>query len=322
MFPALGNRRITEQPIITPVPDPPPPPTDGTVIQLASFKLDASGNVPGNIGDLFDGGVRQMIRTLGGLASIHGVNNPGGNVGLIQGTGITITPNQANRNITIASSVTQGLVSVGGVSNPGGNVALVAPQGQAIVITPNDATNQITISENHSTQTGNVHNLNAANLQQIGGMLASDYDLRQRQLATITFTQADANNAARTVPLGFQARLVLVVGTCVATLGTRLYGGGVTAFAFGNNLTSTRTIGLSVLRVSNTDWVSRPVDATGLVFATFSNNEVNPPQVETLNVAISGVSATGLTATLKRTLTAPNVALPAFTITLSLLCMG
>ena len=68
-------------------------------------------------------------------------------------------------------------------------------------------------------------------LQQIGALLASDYDLRQRQLASITFTQADANNAARTVPVGFQPRLVLVVGTCIATLASRVYGGGVTAFA-------------------------------------------------------------------------------------------
>ena len=212
-----GNTRITEQPRVQAVTT--APPTDGTVIRLARFTLDASANVPGNINDLIDGGVRQMIRTLGGLASIHGVSNPGGNVGLIQGTGITITPDQTNRNITIAASGTQGLVSVDGVSNPGGNVDLVAPQGQAIVITPDDANNRITISETHSTQTGNVHNLNAAN-SKIGALLASDYDLRQRQLASITFTQADANNAARTVPLGFQPRLVLVVGTCIATLGT------------------------------------------------------------------------------------------------------
>jgi hypothetical protein len=328
--PPLGNRRITEQPIITPVQDPPPPPTDGTVIQLARFTLDASGNVPGNINDLLDGGVRQTIRTLGGLVSIQGVSNPGGNVGLIQGTGIIITPNLTNRTITIANSVAPGLVSVDGVSNPGGNVDLIAPQGQAIVITPNDATNQITFSETHSTQTGNVHNLTAANLQTIGALLASDYDLRQRQLANVTFTQADANNAARTVPLSFQARMVLVVGTCTAGMGTasppRVYGGGVTAFAFGPNLTSQRGFGVSIIRASNTDWVSRPLDVVGIASASFTNSEVATqpptPQSETLTVAITGVTATGLTATLTRTLTASSVALPNFTISLNLLCMG
>lgn len=60
-FPDQKNTetRITEKPIIeaTTV----TPPTDDTVIRLAKFTLDPIGNVPGNVGDQFDGGVRQGV---------------------------------------------------------------------------------------------------------------------------------------------------------------------------------------------------------------------------------------------------------------------
>src|SRR5712692_9993411 len=114
-----GNTRFTEQPVVQAVTA--APPTDGTVIQLARFTLDASANVPGNINDLFDGGVRQVIGPRGerGLASVDGVSNQGGNVDLVPGTGIAITPDPVGCRITIAASGTQGLVSVDGVSNPG-----------------------------------------------------------------------------------------------------------------------------------------------------------------------------------------------------------
>ena len=193
-----GNTHITEQPIVQAVTA--TPPSDGRVVQLARLTLDASANVPGNVNNAFDGGVRQRISPRGerGPASIDNVSNPGGSIDLVSGTGIVISPDQANRRITIAASGAQGLVSVDGVSNPGGNVDLVATQ--AIAITPNDANNTITIGENHSMQTGNVHGLTAANLQQIGALLASDYDLRQRAGRIVTFSQLDANQATRTAP--------------------------------------------------------------------------------------------------------------------------
>src|SRR5262245_57975217 len=119
-----GNTRFTEQPVIQAVTA--PPPTDGSVIRLATFQLDGSRNVPGGIGAILDGGVRQTVLTKGGIVSIDGVSNPGGNVDLVPGAGIIITPDQANRNITIAASATQGITSVDGVSNAGGNIDLVA----------------------------------------------------------------------------------------------------------------------------------------------------------------------------------------------------
>jgi len=269
-----GNTRITEQPRIQAVTT--TPPTDGSVIRLARLTLDASANVPGNINDLFDGGVRQTVGPRGG----------------------------------------QGLASLDGVSNPGGNIDLI--QAQAIVITPNDATNQITIGESHSALTNNPHNVTSA---QIGALPLSNYALRQRALATVGFTQTDATNATRTVTVGFQPRLVFVVGTCAATLTTRIYSGGVSAFAdLENNIQ--RCFGFGVTRLSNTDWFSRAFDGAGICLSTFSNQEIAPAQAETVAVTISNVAATGLTATLTRTPLAPAVALPNFTISLNLLCAG
>lgn len=312
-----GNTRVTEQPVVQAVTT--APPSDSMVIQLARFTLDASANVPGNLNDLFDGGVRQRVGPRGeqGLASLDGVSNPSGNVDLVPGTGIAITPDQTNRRITIAASGTQGLVSVDGVSNPGGNIDLVPAQ--AIVLTPDDANNRITIGENHSTLTTNPHNVTAA---QIGALPVSDYDLRQRALATVQFTAADATNATRTVNVGFQPRLVLVVGTCTATMAARAYSGGVSAFADLEGSIQ-RCYGFGVTRTSNTDWFCRGFEGNGICLSTFFNQEVNPVQAENLAVNISNVSATGLTATLTRAVVNPaNVVLPSFTISLSLLCMG
>jgi hypothetical protein len=55
----LGNTRITEQPIVKAQTT--PPSADGTVISLATFTLDGTGNIPGNVGDKFDGGVRTSV---------------------------------------------------------------------------------------------------------------------------------------------------------------------------------------------------------------------------------------------------------------------
>ena len=53
-----GNTRVTETPQVqagTSV-----PPGDGSVVRLANFTLDGSGNVPGSNGDTFDAGLRQF----------------------------------------------------------------------------------------------------------------------------------------------------------------------------------------------------------------------------------------------------------------------
>ena len=320
---APGDTRFTEAPILQAVTA--SPPTDGSVIRLALINLTAGGNVPGNVDDAFDGGVRQTAGPRGerGLASIDGVSNPGGDVDLVAGAGIAITPDQTNRRVTIAASGTQGLVSLDGVSNPGGNIDLVPVPGQSIVITPDDTNNQIMIGENHSIQTGNVHGLTAANLQRIGALLAVDYDLRQRGLGTTQFTAADLSGTTRTVNVGFIPRLVLVIGNAQANLSGRTYGGAVTAFQdFENNFV--RCSGFGVTRVSNTDWFCRVFDFAGLYQGVFFNQEIVPNQGEVLTVSVRSVSAIGLTLQLTRIVLAgaAGAALPNFTITLNLFIMG
>ena len=254
------------------------PPGDGTVIPLARFTMDAGGNVPGNINDLLDGGVRQTT-------SSRGERWP---------------------------------VSVDGVSNPGGNIDLV--QAQSISILPDDSNNRITIGETHSARLDNPH---ATTASQIGAMLASDYDLRRRSLANVVFTSADATNATRTVTIGFQPRLVLVVGTCTANIGARTYGGGVSAFADLGTTLIQRCFGFGLTRFSNTDWFVRGFQGAGLFIGSFFNQEVVPAQAENLNVSVQAVLANGLTAVFTRGLVnAGTVQMPDFTITLNLLCFG
>jgi hypothetical protein len=329
---APGNRRITEQPIIQAVTV--APPNDGTVVRLGRFTLDGAANVPGNIGDFFDGGVRQRVTPQGGvgISSVDGVSNAGGNIDLIAGGAIQITPNDAANQITIGETHSArtdnphqttaaqvgALLSVDGVSNAGGNIDLI--QGGAIVITPNDATNQITVSETHSARTDNPHQTTAA---QIGALLAAEYDLRQRAIANMLFTNGDATGATRTVNVGFQPRLVFVTGTADYTMAGRNYSGGVSGFAELIGAISQSGSGFGITRMSNTDWIPRWSLSNSVFFARTFNQEVAPIQAENLTVNITAVSATGLTATFTRgVVNAANAPLDSFNIRLNLLCFG
>ena len=319
---APGMTRVTEQPIAQAVIV--APPTDGTVIRLAKFVIDSAGNVPGNVDGVLDGGVRVLIGPKGerGLASIEGVTSPGGNVDLVAGPGISITPNQTARNITIGAS---GLGSVDGVSSPGGNIDLVGAQ--AVTITPDVPNKRITIGETHSTLTGNPHGLKAAD---IGALLASEYDLRRRAVVPVLFQTGDANGAVRTVNVPFQTRLAFVVGVCSATLGfganVRTYIGSVTAFA---DFVSSPPLFLNsttgVERRSVTDWAIRTMTGVGSVCDVLFFNTDTPQQAqgESLGIELTNVTTTGMTVKLLR---APipfvPLGLPGFSIQLTILCMG
>lgn len=120
---APGNTRITEEPKVEAKTT--APPTDGTVVRLAQFTL-VGGNVPGALNDPLDGGVRQaagarlgpasvaepnlaaglLAKLNAPLVSLDGVSNPGGNIDLLTAPGITITPNNAAKTITIGQNVT------------------------------------------------------------------------------------------------------------------------------------------------------------------------------------------------------------------------
>jgi len=312
------NTRFTEEPLIATVVtstiNETPPPSDGSVVLLASFPL-VGGNVPGNVNDALDGGVRKIVGP-----SIDGVSNPGGDIDLVAGSGIAITPDQANRRITIASTGVQGLVSVDGVSNPGGNVDLI--QSQAITITPDDANNRITIGENHSTQTGNVHGLTAANLQTIGALLATQYDLRQRAQATLSLNQTNTAGP-RSVNVPFQPRFVLALGSISVTLSGRQYGGVTTGvFETATGFQQGQQVGIT-LSSSVSDWIVRGSLFGGLCSGNFFDvTTLNPRPSETLSLSITGTSPTSITLQFDRTVPAGSVALSGFIMTLFMLVMG
>jgi hypothetical protein len=236
-------------------------------------------------------------------------NVPGAIGGLLSAGRVLVGPRGAT-----------GPATIDGVANPSGNIDLVPAQ--AIVITPDDTNNRITIGENHSARTDNPHATTAA---QIGALAASAYDLGQRTTATIAFAEADANGANRSVNLGFRPRLVLVTGTVSAAFGGRTYGGtfsGVAVIDAGGTVAQ-QSSGFGMTRISNTDWFSRAIEGVGICRTVFFNSEAAPAQAENLSVAISSVTATGLTATLTRALANPgNVQLPDFALSLNLLCFG
>ena len=188
-----GNTRVTEEPIINASTT--APPGDGSIIRLARFALDGTGNVPGNIGDTFDNEVRQFASpviapgavgtdeladsavtnskldndtvsetklnaaTRGKLVTNGNRHDHSGGAGAqIRHSDLSIDDGR-NPHGTRASDV-GALVSVDGVQNPGGNIDLVRTN--AITITPNNAQNRITIGENHSARTNNPHGVTAA----------------------------------------------------------------------------------------------------------------------------------------------------------------
>jgi hypothetical protein len=79
----------------------------------------------------------------GALKSVDGVDNPGGDVDLVEGDGVKIEPDAAAHTIKI--SAIGGIASIEGVSNPGGNIDLVEGEGVKIEVVP-DARAAIRIS--------------------------------------------------------------------------------------------------------------------------------------------------------------------------------
>jgi hypothetical protein len=276
---APGNTRFTELPLVQAVTT--PPPTDGSVIRLASFRLDAAANVPGNVADLLDGGVR----------------------------------------LPVLSRTERGLASLDGVSNAQGNIDL-APA-QSIVIVPDDANNRITIGESHSARTDNPHATTAAQIQ---ALPAADYDLRRRALASITFSQVNVDGATSTLTVGFQPKVVIVAGTCTASLSGRAYSGGVGGFAFLDPPTGAgiiqRCFGFGITRLSNSDWLFRSLSGSNIFTGNIQDQGSTTPMGEILNVALTTFTANGLVATFTRGPAGPLAPLTNFTIALQLMCLG
>jgi hypothetical protein len=119
----------------------------------------------------------------GGIASVDGVSNPGGDIDLIQQNSITITPNDPANTITIGethsarqdnphNTTTAQVGAVGRINNVPPNPAsnLTLTPGNAVTIVQSGA-NALTIGENHSNNFGNPHNTTAA---QTGALISVD----------------------------------------------------------------------------------------------------------------------------------------------------
>ncbi|MEW6211745.1 MAG: hypothetical protein AB1631_25535 [Acidobacteriota bacterium] len=95
-----GKTRITEKGVVQAAAGPPP---DKTVV-LAHFKLDGAGNVPGATNSFIAAPSDQNVLPRGGLLSLDGVSNPGGNIDLVQSGAIIITPDNLNKRIAISEN--------------------------------------------------------------------------------------------------------------------------------------------------------------------------------------------------------------------------
>lgn len=82
---------------------------------------------------------------VGAITGVGTISNPGGQVGLLAGNNLSITPDSTNKQITIASA------TVKGVSNPGGNIDLLGQNG--ITVTGDNTTKTITIAGTAGTLT-------------------------------------------------------------------------------------------------------------------------------------------------------------------------
>ena len=134
---------------------------------------------------------------VGAPVSVKGVNNPGGNIDVVQANAITVVADNVAKRLTIGESHSARAdnphgttaaqvgapVSVDGVSSPGGNIDLVPAN--AVTITPNNTTKQITVGESHSARTDNPHGTTAA---QVGAIATSGGDIR----GTLSVRRVDA----------------------------------------------------------------------------------------------------------------------------------
>ncbi|NQT26266.1 hypothetical protein HQ585_12990 [candidate division KSB1 bacterium] len=109
------------------------------------------------------------------LQTVNLVPPADGNLDLVEGVNITITPDDAANTVTISAGLTlpEILSSIDGVSNDGGDVDLI--EGSNITITPDDAANTITISAAGGTGGDDLGNHSATqNIRLNGYYLSND----------------------------------------------------------------------------------------------------------------------------------------------------
>ena len=215
---------------------------------------------------------------VGAITGVGGVLNPGGQVNLLAGNNIAITPdNGTNKRITIASA------TIDGVSNPGGNIDFVG-QG-ALTITPD-----------------NTNKLIAFNVD----LLAAGA-FTKRAIPTAIFSQSDGDGATRTVNLGFQPKLIWAQGSIQSALAGYTHGGPVKGMCFCyDNLTHYAVgTGPTLYRYTTAPYIITNYSthyASGVVArSSFYDYTLNPATHTDVFVYIDSLSATGFTVRLGRT---------------------
>jgi hypothetical protein len=234
-----------------------------------------------------------------------------GNTNVVGNATVTGAANlQSGAVITGAASISTNL-TVGGTATITGpiNGRLVAADGTKL--------------DNHvAIVAGNPHGTTAA---QVGALPAASYDLANRSIASVVFTNADANGATRTATIGFQPKLVIVHSSGQAPFGATA-GGQSNGFADLRSSILQSSIGIYYVRYgagSNppfTTWGTPGLNGPSVANFYFYDYGVTPNLQNNLDIAITAVSSTGLTLTLSRTTFSTTFA--SFSVTLQLLCLG
>jgi hypothetical protein len=177
----------------------------------------------------------------------------------------------------------------------------------------------------HLSRTDNPHNVTAA---QIGAFPAASYELSNRSVIQITFTQADAHNAVRTTDLGFPPKFVWAVASLKGRLGGVDFGANGSGFADLRVSTLQRCNYSLVYRTAAAPFYRQDTAVTSfLSFAFFSDATVTPNRHISIGAWISAVAGNNLTVQFYRigpsgTGTGGALSLQVFSISMFLYCLG
>ncbi len=209
----------------------------------------------------------------GAITGVGSVTNPGGQVNLLAGTNIAITPdNGVNKRITIASS------SIDGVSNPGGNIDFVGLGG--ITITADNSFNKkITFTSN--------------------ALPATDYLNR-----TVMSGSFAAGETTKTVPCGFRPRYISVSFSSYADFSGRALAITSTAYVevFDGGGWFSRGSWQHVLRLGSAPyWESKSAGGySELLWLNFLDTIPSPDRQSEYKVTLDSVSNSGCVLRLNR----------------------
>ncbi len=146
---------------------------------------------------------------------------------------------------------------------------------------------------NHLSLSNNPHNVTT---EQIGALAASDYHFGNRVSANVLFTQADSNNATRTINLGFRPQIVWAEASNRAVLAGSYFGAPSTGHADLRTTILQQCAGTRLFRTSSAPFFRQDSFLLSYLSRTeFSDRASTPNRIGTLGARITAVSNTGLT---------------------------